>query len=177
MVFITEGRNCPWGDNCEAAFRGGGSKRLPIHDCTYEPRPSNPLVVQNSVAVITKCFPRCLREHRSDGATDKLSRTLCQGVTKQSTGRPPFVGHGTSERRLVPAIGHYGTAAHLGNSEVVSRRIRLRASVRLVDGTHICRTATYSMIPRQPSTTPASTFTILHSKRTSTWCCQCCLFL
>ena len=150
---------------------------MPVNNLSYEPRPSNPLVVQNSVAVITKCFPRCPMEHRSDGATNKLSRTLCPGVRKHSTGQPPVVGPGTSERRLIPATGHCGTAAHLGNSEVVSRRMRLRASVRLVDGTHICRTATYSMIPRQPSTTPASTFTILHSKRTSTWCCQCCLFL
>ena len=133
--------------------------------------------VQNRVAVITKCFPRCPMEHRSDGATNKLSRTLCPGVRKHSTGQPPVVGHKAIKQRLIPATGHCGTAAHLGNSEVVSRRMRLRASVRLVDGTHICRTATYSMIPRQPSTTPASTFTILHSKRTSTWCCQSCLFL
>ena len=150
---------------------------MPVANVTYEPSPSNAFVVQNSIAVITKCFPRCLREHRSDGATDKLSRTLCPGVRKQSTGQPPVVGHGTSERRLVLATGHCGTAAHLGNSEAVSRRMRLRASVRLVDGTHTCGTATSSMIPRRPSTTPASTFTILHSKRTSTWCCQCCLFL
>ena len=144
---------------------------------SYEPRPSNPLVVQNSVAVITKCFPRCPMEHRSDGATNKLPRTLCPGVRKHSTRQPPVVGHGTSDRRLIPATGHCGTAAHLRNSEVVSRRMRLRASVRLVDGTHTCGTATSSMIPCQPSTTPASTLTILHSKRTSTWCCQCCLFL
>ena len=150
---------------------------MPVDNFSYEPRPSNPLVVQNSVAAITKCYPRCPMEHRSDGATDKLSRTLCPGVRKHSTGQPPVVGHGTSERRLIPATGHCGTAAHLGNSEVVSRRMRLRASVRLVDGTHTCGTATSSMIPRQPSTTPASTFTIFRSKRTSTWCCQCCLFL
>ena len=150
---------------------------MPVNNFTYEPRQSNPLVVQNSIAVITKCFPRCLRGHRSDGATDKLSRTLCPGVRKHSTGQPPVVGHGTPECRLVPVTGHCGTAAHLGISEVVSCRMRLRASVRLVDGTHTCGTATCSMIPRQPSTAPASTFTILHSKRTSTWCCQCCLFL
>ena len=155
----------------------GSSKRLPVDNFSYEPRPSNPLVVQNSVAVITKCFPRCPMEHRSDGATNKLSRTLCPGVRKRSTGQPPVVGHVISESRLVPATGHRGTAAHLGNSEVASRRMRLRASVSLVDGTHTCGTATSSMTPRQPSTTPASTFTILHSKRTSTWCCQCCLFL
>ena len=148
---------------------------MDIH--SYEARPSNPLVVQNSVAIITKCFPRCPMEHRSDGATNKLSRTLCPGVRKHSTGQPPVVGHGTSERRLIPATGHCGTAAHLGKSEVVSRRMRLRASVRLVDGTQTCGTAMSSMIPRQPSTTPASTFTIFRSKRTSTWCCQCCLFL
>ena len=148
---------------------------MDIH--SYEARPSNPLVVQNSVAIITKCFPRCPMEHRSDGATNKLSRTLCPGVRKHSTRQPPVVGHGTSERRLIPATGHCGTAAHLGNSEVVSRRMRLRASVRLVDGTHTCGTATSSMIPRRPSTTPASTFTILYSKQTSTWCCQYCLFL
>ena len=150
---------------------------MPVDNFSYEPRPSNPLVVQNSIAVITKWFPRCLRGHRSDGATDKLSRTLCPGVRKHSTGQPPVVGHGTSECRLVPVTGHCGTAAHLGNSEVVSRRMRLRASVRLVDGTHTCGMATSSMIPRQPSTTPPSTFIILHSKRISTWCCQCCLFL
>ena len=150
---------------------------MPVDKISYEPRPSNPLVVQNSVAVITKCFPRCLMEHQSDGATNKLSRTLCPGVRKHSTRQPPVVGHGTSDRRLIPATGHCGTAAHLRNSEVVSRRMRLRASVRLVDGTHTCGTATSSMVPRQPSTTPASTFTILHSKRTSTWCCQSCLFL
>ena len=150
---------------------------MPVDNFSYEPRPSNPLVVQNSVAVITKCFPRCPMEHRSDGATNKLSRTLCPGVRKHSTGQPPAVEHRPVKNRLIPATGHCGTAAHLGNSEVVSRRMRLRASVRLVDGTHICGTATSSMIPRQPSTTPASTFTILHSKRTSTWCCQCCLFL
>ena len=150
---------------------------MPMNNVSYETRPSNPLVVQNSVAVITKCFPRCPMEHRSDGATNKLSRTLCPGVRKHSTGQPPVVGPGTSERRLIPATGHCGTAAHLGKSEVVSRRMRLRASVRLVDGTHTCGTATSSMIPRQPSTTPASTFTILHSKRTSAWCCQRCLFL
>ena len=136
---------------------------MPVTNLTYEPRPSNPLVVQNSVAVITKCFPRCPVEHWSDGATNKLSRTLYPGVRKHSTGQPPVVGHGTSERRLIPATGHCGTAAHLGNSEVVSRRMRLRASVCLVDGNHICRTATSAMIPRQPSTTPASTLTILRS--------------
>ena len=103
---------------------------MPMGKFSYEPRPSNPLVVQNSVAVITKCFPRCLMEHRSDGATNKLSRTLCLGVRKHSTGQPPVVGHGTSERRLIPATGHCGTAAHLGNSEVVSRRIRLRVASR-----------------------------------------------
>ena len=103
---------------------------MPVGKFSYEPRPSNPLVVQNSVAVITKCFPRCLMEHRSDGATNKLSRTLCLGVRKHSTGQPPVVGHGTSERRLIPATGHCGTAAHLGNSEVVSRRIRLRVASR-----------------------------------------------
>ena len=150
---------------------------MPVENFSCEPRPSNPLVVQNSVAVITKCLPRCPMEHRSDGATDKLSRTLCPGVRKHSTGPPAVSGHKTCERRLIPATGHCGTAAHLGNSEVVSRRMRLRASVRLVDGTHTCGTATSSMIPSQPSTTPASTFTILHSKRTSTWCCQSCLFL
>ena len=150
---------------------------MPVNNVSYELRPSNPPVVQNSVAVITKCLPRCPMEDRSNGATDKLSRTLCPGVRKHSTGQPPVVGHGTSKRRLIPATGHCGTAAHLRNSEVVSRRMRLRASVRLVDGTHTCGTATSSMIPRQPSTTPASTFTILHSKRTFTWCCQCCLFL
>ena len=150
---------------------------MPLNNFSYEPRPSNPLVVQNSVAVITKCFPRCPMEHRSDGATNKLSRTLCPGVRKHSTGQPPVVGHRAIINRLIPATGHCGTAAHLGNSEVVPRRMRLRASVRLVDGTHTCGTATSSMIPRRPSTTPASTFTILHSKRTSTWCCQCCLFL
>ena len=150
---------------------------MPMDKFSYEPRPSNPLVVQNSVAVITKCFPRCLREHRSDGATDKLFRTLCPGVSKQSTGQRPVVWHVTFDCRLVPATGHCGRAAHPGNSEVVSRRMRLRASVRLVDGTHTCGTATSSMIPHQPSTTPASNFTILHSKRTSTWCCQCCLVL
>ena len=149
---------------------------MPVDNFSYKLRPSNPPVVQNSVAVITKYFPRCM-ERRSDGATNKLSRTLCPGVRKHSTGQPPVVGHGTSKRRLIPATGHCGTAAHLRNSEVVSRRMRLRASVRLVDGTHTCGTATSSMIPRQPSTTPASTFTILHSKQTSTWCCQCCLFL
>ena len=170
MVFITEGRKLSWRDNCEAAFRGGGPKRLPVDNFSCEPRPSNPLVMQNSVAAITKCFTRCLREHRSDGATDKLSRTPCPGVRKHSTGQPPVVGHGTFERRLIPATGHCGTAAHLGNSEVVSRRMRLRASVRLVNGTHTCGTATSSMVPRQPSTTPASTFTIFRSKRTSTWC-------
>ena len=150
---------------------------MPLNNFSYEPRPSNLLVVQNSVAVITKCFPRCLMEHRSDGATNKLFRTLCPGVSNHSTGQPPIVGHRASDRQLIPATGHCGTAAHLGNSEVVSRRMRLRASVRLVDGTHTCGTATSSMIPRQPSTTPASTFTILQSKRTSTWCRQCCLFL
>ena len=150
---------------------------MPVNNFSYEPRPSNPLVVQNSVAVITKCFPRCPMKHRSDGATNKLSRTLCPGVRKHSTGQPPVVGPGTSERRLIPATGHCGTAAHLGNSEVVSRRMRLRASVRLVDGTHTCGMTPSSMIPRQPSTTPALTFTILHSKRTSTWCCQYYLFL
>ena len=141
----------------------GRSKTLAVDNVSYEPRPSNPLVVQNSVAEITKCFPRCLRELRSDGATDKLSRTLCPGVRKHSTRQPPVVGHGTSECRLIPATGHCGTAAHLRNSEVVSRRMRLRASVRLVDGTHTCGTATSSMIPLQPSTTPASPFTILRS--------------
>ena len=150
---------------------------MPVDNFSYKPRPSNPLVVQNSVAVITKCFPRFPIEHRSDGATNKLSRTLCPGVRKHSTGQPPVVGHRKSERRLIPATGHCGTAAHLGNSEVVSRRMKLRASMRLVYGTHTCGRAKSSMIPRQPSTTPASTFTILHSKRTSTWCCQCCLFL
>ena len=150
---------------------------MPVDNFSYELRPSNPPVVQNSVAVITKCLPRCPMKHRSDGATIKWSRTLCPGVRKHSTRQPPVVGHGTSERRLIPATGHCGTAAHLRNSEVVSRRMRLRASVRLVDGTHTCGTATSSMIPRQPSTTPASTFTIFRSKRTSTWCCQCCLFL
>ena len=134
-----------------------------VNNFSYKPRLSNPLVVQNSVAVITKCFPRYLLENRSDGATDKLPRTLCPGVRKHSTGQPPVVGHGTSEPRLIPATGHCGTAAHLGNSEVVSRRMRLLASVRLVEGTHTCRTATPSMIPRQPSTTPASTLIILSS--------------
>ena len=133
---------------------------MPVDNLTYEPRPSNPLVMQNSVAAITKCFTRCLREHRSDSATDKLSCTPCPGVRKHSTGQPPVVGHGTSERRLIPATGHCGTAAHLRNSEVVSRRMRLRASVRLVDGSYTCGTATSSMIPLQPSTTPASPFTI-----------------
>ena len=141
----------------------GGSKRLPVDNFSYELRPSNPHVVQNSVAVITKCLPRCPMEDRFNGTTDKLSRTLCPGVRKHSTGQPPVVGHGTSERRLIPATGHCGTAAHLRNSEVVSRRMRLRASVRLVDGTHTCGTATSSMIPHQPSTTPASTFTNLRS--------------
>jgi len=144
---------------------------LPVDNFSYELRPSNPPVVQNSVAVITKCLPRCPVKHWSDGATDKLSRALCPGMRKHSTGQPPVVGHGTSKRRLIPATGHCGTAAHLRNSEVVSRRMRLRASLRLVDGTHTCGTATSSMIPRQPSTTPASTFTIFRSKRTSTWCC------
>ena len=150
---------------------------MPVDNFSYELRPSIPPVVQNSVAVITKCLPRCPMKHRSDGATIKLSRTLCPGVRKHSTRQPLVVGHRTSEHRLIPATGHCGTAAHLGKSEVVSRRMRLRASVRLVDGTHNCGTATSSMIPRQPSTTPASTFTILHSKRTCTSCCQCCLFL
>ena len=50
---------------------------MPVNNLTYEPRPSNPLVVQNSVAVITKCFPRCPMEHRSDGAVGKVPRTLC----------------------------------------------------------------------------------------------------
>ena len=150
---------------------------MPVDNFSYELRPSNPPVVQNSVAVITKCSPRCPMEDRSNGATDKLSRTLCPGVRKHSTGQPPVVGHGTSKRRLIPATGHCGTAAHLGKPEVVSRRMRLRASVRLVDGTHTCGTATFSMIPHQPSTTPASTFTILRSKRTSTCCCQRYLFL
>ena len=84
-------------------------------------------------------------EHRSDGATNKVSRSLCPGVRKHSTGQPPFVGHRTSERRLIPATGYCGTAAHLGNSEVVSRTMRLQASVRLVNGTHTCGTATSSM--------------------------------
>ena len=150
---------------------------MPVDNLSYEPRPSNPLVVQNSVAVITKCFPRYLSEHWSDGATDKLSRTLCPGVRKHSTGQPPVVGHGPFICRLVPATGHCGTGVHLGYSKVVYRRIRLGAHVRLVDGTHTCGAATSSMVPCQPSTTPASTFTILHLKRTSTWCCQCCLFL
>ena len=131
---------------------------MPVDNFSYKPRPSNPLVVQNSVAVITKCFPRCPMEHRSDGATNKLSRTLCPGVRKHSTGQPPVVGYGTLECWLVPATGHCGTAAHLGNSEGVSRRMRLRASVRLVDGNHTCGTSTSSMIPRQPSTTPASPY-------------------
>ena len=150
---------------------------MPVDNFSYELRPSNPHVVQNSVAVITKCLPRCPMEDRFNGTTDKLSRTLCPGVRKHSTGQPPVVGHGTLECWLVPATGHCGTAAHLGNLEGVSRRMRLRASVRLVDGTHTCGTATCSMIPLQPSTTPASTFTILRSKRTSTCCCQRCLFL
>ena len=150
---------------------------MPVDNFSFELRPSNPPVVQNSVAVITKCLLRYPMEHRSDGSTDKLSRTLCSGVRKHSTGQPPVVGHGTAERRLIPVTGHCGTAAHLGKSEVVSRRMRLRASERLVDGTHTCGAATSSMIPHQPSTTPASTFTILRPKRTSTWCCQCYLFL
>ena len=136
---------------------------MPVDNFSYELRPSNPHVVQNSVAVITKCLPRCPMEDRSNGETDKLSRTLCPGVRKHSTGQPPVVGHGTPKCRLILATGHCGTAAHLGKPEVVSRRMRLRASVRLVDGTHTCGTAMSSMIPLQPSTTPASPFTILRS--------------
>ena len=98
---------------------------MPVDNFSYELRPSNPHVVQNSVAVITKCLPRCPMEDRSNGATDKLSRTLCPGVRKHSTGQPPVVGQVTPERRLVPQTGHCGTAAHLGNSEVVFRRMRL----------------------------------------------------
>ena len=98
---------------------------MPVDNFSYELRPSNPPVVQNSVAVITKCLPRCPMKHRSDGATTKLSRNLCPGVRKHSTKQPLVVGHRTSEHRLIPATGHCGTAAHLGNSEVVFRRMRL----------------------------------------------------
>ena len=95
MVLITESRNCPEGTNLRRLLEGG-PKRVPVDNVSHEPRPSNPLVMQNSVAAITKCFTRCLREHRSDGATDKLSRTPCPGVRKHSTGQPPVVGHGTT---------------------------------------------------------------------------------
>ena len=67
---------------------------MPVDNFSYELRPSNPHVVQNSVAVITKCLPRCPMEDRFNGTTDKLSRTLCPGVRKHSTGQPP-VGYRT----------------------------------------------------------------------------------
>ena len=80
MVLITESRNCPEGTILRRLLEGG-PKRVPVDNVSHEPRPSNPLVVQNSVAVITKCFPRCPMEHRSDGAIEKVPRTLCPGMS------------------------------------------------------------------------------------------------
>ena len=54
---------------------------MPVDNFNYELRPSNPPVVQNSVAVITKCFPECLMENRSNGAIGKVPRTLCPGMS------------------------------------------------------------------------------------------------
>ena len=59
---------------------------MPVHNFSYDPRPSNPLVVQNSVAVIIKCLLRSPMEHRFNDATGKVPRTLCPGMNQHSTG-------------------------------------------------------------------------------------------
>lgn len=54
---------------------------MPVDKFSHELRPSKPLVVQNSVAAITKCSPRCPMEHRFNGATGKVPRILCPGMS------------------------------------------------------------------------------------------------
>ena len=76
----TEGQKLSWRGQ-RLRSRGEVGETHACRLLNLEPSPIKPCVVQNSVAVITKCFPTCLNEHQSKGATDKLLRSLCPKMT------------------------------------------------------------------------------------------------